>query len=60
MHTHTRTAGATSAGLSAKVLQGSAAYTTGSSLVLLTAPPTSGGRGGIFGSSSSHTSKRQC
>ena len=50
----------TSMGLSIRVLQKSAAYTTGSSLVILAAPPTSGsGRGGLFGVQG-HSSKALC
>ena len=74
-HTHTHThvscvpvsaaAGATSMGLSIRTLLHCACYTTGSALILLTAPPTSGsgsggGRGGLFGPQGGHTSKALC
>lgn len=51
----------TSMGLSIRTIKRSAAYTTGSSLVLLCAPPPSGGsgRGGLFGGQS-HSSKALC
>ncbi len=47
----------TSMGVSIRTIQRSAAYTTGSSLILLCAPPPSGsGRGGLFGGQN-HSSK---
>ena len=55
------TAGATSTGLSIKILQKCAAYSTGSALVLLSAPPTPpGGRGGLFGVQGGSASKALC
>ena len=54
-------AGATSTGLSMKILQKCAAYSTGSALVLLSAPPTPpGGRGGLFGVQGGNVSKSLC
>ena len=54
-------AGATSTGLSIKILQKCAAYSTGSALVLLSAPPTPpGGRGGLFGVQGGSSSKALC
>ena len=54
------TAGLTSCGLTVRTLQKCAAYTTGSSLILLAAPPTSGGRGNLFGMQSGQVSKALC
>ena len=54
-------AGATSTGLSIKILQKCAAYATGSAFVLLSAPPTPpGGRGGLFGVQGGSSSKALC
>ena len=51
---HSIIAGATSTGLSMKILQKCAAFSTGSALVLLSAPPSPpSGRGGLFGVGSS-------
>ena len=53
-------AGITSCGLTVRMLQKCAAYTTGSSLVLLVAPPVSGGRGNLFGVQGAQMSKALC
>lgn len=53
-------AGVTSCGLTVRMLQKCAAYTTGSSLVLLAAPPISGGRGNLFGAQGGQMSKALC
>jgi hypothetical protein len=61
LYIHNPSAGATSTGLSIKVLQKCAAYSTGSALVLLSAPPTPpGGRGGLFGAQGGSSSKALC
>lgn len=53
-------AGVTSSGLTVRMLQKCAAYTTGSSLVLLIAPPVAGGRGNLFGVQGGQLSKALC
>ena len=50
-------AGATSAGLTMKILQSSAAYATGSSLILFITPPTSGSGRSLFSPSSGLSNK---
>jgi E3 ubiquitin-protein ligase HECTD4 len=54
------TSGATSVGMTMRVLQSCSAYTTGTSLVLVVPPNTSGGGRGLFGPSSGHASKALC
>lgn len=54
----TAAAGATSVGMTMRVLQSCAAYTTGTSVVFIVPPNTAGGRG-LFGPSSTHTTKGQ-